>query len=161
MAVPPLHHGILHTCISRIRLHETDRHGSAVDQVQQGYSYDESTEEPVGHVNVANLAGTHCAKEHHRKRHPDQGNQDVNRPLEFGIFFAAGVAHWQRNGRCQNNQLPTPKREAGQFVIEQAHMAGSLNHVVGRGKQAATTKRKNHGIGVQGTQPAIAEPRNT
>jgi hypothetical protein len=60
----------------------------------------------------------------------------------------------------QNNQLPTPKRETGEFVIEQAHMAGSLNHIVGRGKQAATPKRKNHGVGVQGTQPAIAEPRN-
>ena len=67
VSVPPLHHGVLYTRISRVRLHETHRHGCAIDQVKQSHRNDEGAKEPVGHINVANLACAHRAKEHNGK----------------------------------------------------------------------------------------------
>ena len=118
MPVPPLNHRVLHTGICRVGLHQTGRDRRAVDQMQQGYGNDESTEEPIRNVNVAHLACADGAKEHHGERNPDHGDQDIDRPFEFGVFLALRVTQRQRDGRRQNDQLPTPEGEGGEFVTE-------------------------------------------
>ena len=160
VSVPPLHHGVLHTGIGRVRLHPTRRDGRAVDQMQQGDCEDESPEKPVGHVNMAHLARTQGTEKHHCKADPYEGDQDVNRPLELRVFLALGIAQRERNGCGQNDRLPAPESECSQFVAEEPHLAGTLGDVVGRGEQAAAAKRKNHRVGVQGPQPPVTEPWN-
>ena len=129
--VPPLDHGVLHTGIGRVGLHPARRNRRAVDQVQQGDRDDESPEKPVGHINVAHLARAQRAEKHRRKTDPDQGDQDVNRPLEFRVFLALGVTQGERNRRRHDDRLPAPERERGQFVVEEPHLAGTLRDVIG------------------------------
>ena len=160
VAIPPLHHGVLHTGIGRIRLESAHGQCGTVDQVQQGHRDDERPKEPVGHVNVSHLARAHGAKENDGETDPHQGDQNVNGPLQLSVFLALGVTQRQRNGRSQDDQLPAPKGERRQLVAEQTDVAGALHDVISRRKQAATAKRKNNRIGVQGAQAAIAEPWN-
>ena len=49
-----------------------------------------------------------------------------------------------------------PQKVKAARAGKQPHLAGPLDHVVRRGKQSATAKRKNHRIGMQRTQTAIA-----
>ena len=56
--------------------------------MQQRHGQDEGAEEPVGDVDVAHLADADGAEEDDRVGHPDDGDQQVDRPLEFGVFLA-------------------------------------------------------------------------
>ncbi|MPM57082.1 hypothetical protein SDC9_103900 [bioreactor metagenome] len=149
MAIPPLHHGVLHAGVGRVALHPAGRNGSTVDQVQHGHREDERTVEPVGHVDVLDLADADRAEEHDGIGHPDQRDQDVDGPLQLGIFLAGGVAQRQRDGCSQDDQLPAPECEGGKRCAEQTRLTGALDYVVARGEQAATTERENHRVGVQ------------
>ncbi|MNV43889.1 hypothetical protein D3C71_1356240 [compost metagenome] len=160
VAIPPLHHGVLDTSVGRVALHEVSRDRSAVHHVQQCHRQDEGTKEPVGHIDVLDLAHTDGAKEHDGIGHPDQRDQDVNRPFEFSVFLALGVAQWQADDSPGDDQHPTPEGEGRQGPGEQANLTGALHHVVTGGEQCATTKPKDHRIGVQGSQAAVTEPRN-
>ena len=42
---------------------------------------------------------TMVPKKNQRVADPDQGDQNIDRPLQFGVFLAAGDAQWQRNCR--------------------------------------------------------------
>jgi hypothetical protein len=57
--------------------------------------------------------------------------------------------------------LPTPEGKRDQRPTKQLGLAGALHHVVAGSEQAATAKGKNHRIGVQWAQAAIAQPWNT
>ena len=158
MPVPPLNHRVLHPGIGGVGFRQRNRNRRAVDQVQYRNRDDEGTKKPVGDINVWNLAFHDGAEKHHRIRHPDQGNQDVDRPLEFGILFTAGETEWQRHCGEHDDQLPAPKSKCCQGVGKQARMAGSLYHVIRGGKQRAAAKRKNHRVRMQRTQATVGKP---
>ena len=158
VAVPPLHHRILHAGICRVRLPERHRQLGVVDDMQQRDGDDVSAEEPVGHVDVPGLALDDGAEEDDRVDHPHHSDQDVDRPFELGVFLRACVAQRQGDGGSHDHCLPAPEREGGKLVGKQAHLAGTLHDVVGRRKQRATAKRKDDGIRVQRTQPAVGQP---
>ncbi|MNV97998.1 hypothetical protein D3C71_1931950 [compost metagenome] len=117
--------------------------------MQQRNRQDEGAKEPVRHVDVLDLAHTNRAKKHDGIRHPDQGNQYIDRPLKFGIFLARRVSQGQTDDGRQNDQLPTPKGKWNQRATKQARLAGALHHVIAGSKQCAAAKRKNHRIGMQ------------
>ena len=158
VAIPPLHHGILHTGIGRVTLHPARGNGGTVDHVQQRHCQDKTTVEPVGHIDVADPALADGSEENNGIRHPDQGDQDVNRPFQLGIFLAAGVTQWQADDGGQNDQLPAPEGESCQFGHEQAGLAGALHHKVAGADQGTAAKREDHSIGVQRPQTAVTEP---
>ncbi len=160
MAVPPLHHRVLHARIGRVALHPARGHFRAVDHVQQRHREDEAAEEPVGHVDVLHAALAHGAEEHDGVRHPHQRDQDVDRPLELGVFLARGVAQRQADGRGHDHGLPAPERERGEPAREQAHLPRALYHVIAGGEQRAAAEREDHRVGVQRAQAAVAEPGN-
>ena len=105
----------------------------------------------------ADLALADGAEEHDRIGDPDHGDQDVDRPLELGVFLALGVAQRQGDRGEQDDQLPAPEGEGRQTAREQAGLAGALDHVVAGREQAATAEREDHCIGVQRTQTAGTE----
>ena len=118
MPIPPLHHRVLHPGIGRVGLEPASRNGGTVDQMQHRHRDDESPEEPVGDIDVAHLAGTDRAEENDGVCHPNQCDQDIDGPFQLRVFLALCVAHRQRDGCSQNDQLPTPEGERGQFVAE-------------------------------------------
>jgi len=113
VAVPPLHHGILHTRIGGVGLGQGNGDFSTIHHVQQSYSDDEGTVEPVGHINVADLTDGDGTEEDHGVGNPHHGDQDINRPFQFGVFLGRGETHGQGKSRQQNHQLPTPEGEGG------------------------------------------------
>ena len=64
VAVPPLHHGVLHASVGGVRLHAAGRNGRTVHQMQQSHRDDEGPKKPVGHINMANFSGSDGAKKH-------------------------------------------------------------------------------------------------
>jgi 23S rRNA (cytosine1962-C5)-methyltransferase len=149
VAVPPLHHGILHPGVSRVALGQADRDGRAVDDVQQRHGKNECAEEPVGHIDVPHLAGAHRTEEHHREGHPHHGDQQVDRPLQFGVLLARGQAQRKRHGGQQDHELPAPESEHRQARREQPRLARALHHVVRGSEEHAPAERKDDGVGVQ------------
>ena len=71
------------------------------------------TKKPVRHVDVLGFAFHDSAKEHNRIGHPDDSHKDIDRPLHFGIFFAAGVTQRQADDGQQDDQLPAPEGKLG------------------------------------------------
>jgi len=126
--------------------------------VQDGDSEDEGAEEPVGDVDVPDLALDDGAEEHHGVGDPDDGDQDRDRPFEFGVFLAAREAHRQRDRGAQQHRLPAPEGERGQLVGEQTNLAGALHHVVRGGEQAADAEGEDDRVGMQRAQASVAEP---
>ncbi len=56
-----------------------------------------------GHVDVLDLALGDGAEEHHGIGHPDQRDQDVDRPLQLGVLLGGGVAQRQGDGGSRND----------------------------------------------------------
>ncbi|MCY1409608.1 hypothetical protein D9M71_249620 [compost metagenome] len=126
--------------------------------MQDGDGEDEGAEEPVAHVDVLGLALHQRAEEDDGVADPDDGDQDVDRPFQFGVFLRAGVAQRQAHGGQQDDQLPSPEGERGQGVGEQPRLAGALYRVVGGGEQCAAAEGEDHRIGVQRAQASEARP---
>ena len=98
------------------------------------------------------------AEEDDRVGDPDDGDQQVDRPFELGVFLARGPAHRQRDRGEQDDQLPAPEGELGELRQEQPRMAGALHDVVGTGEHGRAAEREDHGVGVQRAQAAVREP---
>ncbi|KWV87911.1 hypothetical protein PFLmoz3_02295 [Pseudomonas fluorescens] len=156
--IPPLHHGIGRTAVQRVGLGQADRDFQVIDDMQNGHGDDERAEEPVTHIDVLGLAFHDRAEEHDGVGDPDDGDQDVDRPFQLGVFLGAGVAQWQADGGQQDHKLPAPEAERGDFRREQLRLAGALHRVKGAGEQRTATEREDHRIGVQWAQTAEAGP---
>ena len=122
VAIPPLHHGVLHTAIDRVGLHEAGRNGDVVDDVQQRHGQDEAAVEPVGHVDVLDLALDDGAEEDDGEGHPDGSDQQVNGPFQLGVLLGLGVAQGQGDDGADDDGLPAPEGERGQLGREQRHL---------------------------------------
>ena len=119
VTVPPLHHRILYASIGGIGFRRQNARGKdrdfrAVDQVQNGDGDNERGKKPVRHVDVRNLANRQGAEEHNRVRHPNNGNQDIDWPFEFGVFLTRRKTQRETQRSEQNNQLPAPERKSSQ-----------------------------------------------
>jgi hypothetical protein len=89
---------------------------------------------------------------------PDDGDQQVDRPLELGVFLARRVAERQRDRGQHDDRLPSPERERGEAVGEEAHLAGPLDHVVRRGKQRTAAEGEDDRVGMERPQPSVRKP---
>ncbi|MNF96834.1 hypothetical protein D3C84_796380 [compost metagenome] len=156
--VPPLHHRVGGTGVQRVGLGEADRQFHVVDDVQDRHGDDERTEEPVTDIDVLGLALHDRAEEHDGVGDPDDGDQDVDRPFQFGIFLGAGVTQWQADRRQQDHQLPAPEAERGDFWCKQLGLAGALHRVKRTGEQRTAAEREDHRVGVQRAQTAETGP---
>ena len=163
VAVPPLHHRILRPRIDGVGFpaRQRDRNLRAVHQMQQRNRENETAEEPVRHVDVREFAPRDGAEEHDRVRHPDQGDQDVDRPFQLRVFLGSREPERQRDDRKHDHRLPAPERECGETIAEEARVAGSLHDIVGGGEQRASAEREDHRVRMQWTQPAVRQPGNS
>ncbi len=126
--------------------------------MQQRHREDEGAVEPVGHVDVAHLADADGAEEDDGVGDPGDGDQDVDRPFEFGVFLALRVTQGQRDRRGDDHRLPGPEVERRQLVHEQRHLAGALHHVIAGAHERAAAEGEDHRVGVQRPQAPVTEP---
>ncbi|MNI10408.1 hypothetical protein D3C73_635210 [compost metagenome] len=157
--VPPLHHGVGGPGIHRVGLEPVHRDRQVIDHVQHGDHHDERAEEPVADVDVLGLALHHSGEEHDGVGDPDHSHPHRAGELDLGVFLGGGVTHRQADQHDHDHRLPAPKRERGQRVREQPHLAGTLHRVVTGGELRAAGKTENHQAGVQRPQAAEGGPR--
>ena len=89
--------------------------------------------------------------------HPDHSDQQIDRPFEFGVFLTLRDTQRQRYGCEQDNHLPAPERECGEFVESQPDVAGTLHDVIGCREQRRTTECEYHRVGMQRPQAAVSQ----
>ena len=68
------------------------------------------------------------------KCHPNDGDCQIDRPLQFRILFGLADAERQRDGRCDDDGLPTPKVEGAQGVVPHPGLEQPLERVVDGGE---------------------------
>ena len=165
MAVPPLHHCILHAGIGGIGLvpgagaaAENPGQLRAVDDMQQRDHQDIGAKEPVGHVDVLGLALDDGAEKHQRIGHPHHRDQQVDRPFQFGVFLGSADAERQRHRRQHDHERPAPEGEGGQFLGPQSHLAGTLHDVVRHCEHRRAAKSEDHRIGMQRSKTSVGKP---
>jgi len=116
--------------------------------MQHSNGQNEGTVKPVSDVNVTHKTFADRAEKQYRVCHPDQCDEDIDRPFKLGVFLALGPAQRQCQHGAKDDRLPTPENKGCQLVGDQANMAGSLYNVQGRAYQTTTTKGKNYRIGM-------------
>ena len=130
MAVPPLHECVLHAGIERVALQERDRVLEGVHDMQHGDGDDRGDVEPDGHVHVALTAFEDRAEHVDDEHHPDEGDQDVDRPLQLGIFLAGRDAQRQGQRGQHDDQLPSPEVDLAEQTAEHRGLAEARERVV-------------------------------
>ena len=159
MAIPPLHHCIHDARVNDVRLGQCDRHREIVEYVQYRDRDDKGAIEPVGHVDVLYPPFVDRAEENNGISHPNDRDQQVDRPFEFGVFLALRNTERQRDCGQHDNELPAPERKRREFFKRKSDVAGPLNDVIRCREQGRTAECENDGIRVQRPQAAVAQER--
>src|SRR5680860_1871023 len=126
VAVPPLHHGVGNTGISRVRLERADGQRQVIADVQNADGDYKSTVKPVSNINVWHAAFHDSAKKHGAISNPHHRDCDVDWPFQFGILSSGCQAHWQSDDRRDHDCRPAPEGEGCKFVGYQTRLAGTL-----------------------------------
>ena len=111
MAVPPLDHGIHGPGGNVIGLRQGDRNLNAVENVQYGDGDDEGQEKPIRYVDVLRLTPGDGADEVDGVGHPNDGDENIDGPLKFGVLVGRGHAQGESDRRSDDDRLPAPKGE--------------------------------------------------
>ncbi len=64
---------------------------------------------PDGYIEMFFAAFPHRHQHVDAKYYPDDGNSNINGPLQFSIFLTGIKAHWQRYNGRKNDRLPSPE----------------------------------------------------
>ncbi len=128
--------------------------------MQQRDRQDEGAKKPVGHIDMGDPAPHERAEEDDRIGDPDKRDQDVDRPLELGVFLAARKAERQGERRQHDDELPAPEDDVGQDAKGEPRVAGPLHDIEAGGHQGAAAEGEDHGIRMQGAQASIRQERD-
>src|SRR5262245_19461079 len=160
VAVPPLRHRILYARINDValRTNQAYRYRRVVDEVQHGDGDDEREEKPVGDVDVRLLAPRQRAEEHKEIDHPDDGEPEVRVPFVLGVLLALSYAEQITCAGYDDEELISPDHEPGRPATRQTRVARTLYDVERGRDQHVAPERKDHGRGVQRSQPTEAGP---
>ncbi len=126
--------------------------------MQQADGDDERAVIPVGDVDVADAPARERPEEHDAEAHPDDGDQDVDRPFRLRVLLALRDAEGHRRHREQAGELPAVEREVGKRREREPRVPGALHDVVARAHQRGAAEREDHPERVVGADPAEREP---
>ena len=118
--------------------------------MKQRHCNDRGDIEPNRHIHVLFTAFKDSSEEVDAENYPDQGNHEVNRPLEFRVLLPHGYPEGQTDGGCDDDQLPTPEVNVAQNIREHSGFKQPLGRVVNPSENRVTRKSKNGRIRVQG-----------
>ena len=161
MAVPPLHHGVLHARPDRVALGMPERHRDreVVDDVQDRDDQDEGHEIPVGHVDMRLLAPRERADVEQEIRHPDDDQPQVGIPFGLGVLFRLGHAHEITADRKHAEQVVAEEYEPRADLASQPRPRGSLDDMEGCGNQCIAAEAEDDAGGVGRPHPSEGRPR--
>ena len=160
MTIPPLHQRVLNTRIDRVAFAQPHRDDQAVEHMQQRHGDNRRDVEPQRHIHVPLST---MDQSHHEvgseEQQPNNSDGDIDRPLKLRVLFALGNPKWKRQGRCENDPLPTPKMKPTQGIGPHPSFAQSLGAVVDGSENRVASKSEYRGIGVQWPKPCKRQHR--
>ncbi len=159
VAIPPLHERILHAGIQAVALERPGGDREVVEDVQDGDGDDRRQVEPERHVEVALASANERADEVDREDHPDDGDHDVDRPLQLGVLLGLGKAEGERDGGGDDDELPPPEVRGAQSVGVHARLAQALRGVVDAGEDRVAGEGEDDGVGVERAQAPERQER--
>ena len=121
--------------------------------MQHGHRQRRRDVEPDRHIHVPLPPFEDGAEQVHAEDHPHQGDEDVNRPLQLGVFLACGITQRQCDRRGNDDGLPAPEVHPAQCVAEHARLAEPLQGIVDPHEHAVADEREDHGIRMHRAQP--------
>ena len=154
MAVPPLHQRVLDAGVNRIAFEETRWHRQRVTNVQESNRHRRRNVEPDSDIKVLLTALHDGAHEVDREGDPDHRDGDVDGPFQLGVLLARGQTQGQRDGRGDDDGLPTPEVKPPQTVAEHPRLAEPLQRIVDAHEHPVAHEGEDYGIGVKRPQPA-------
>ena len=160
VAVPPLHHRVLHARPQDVALRATerDRDRDVVEDVEHGHDQDEGHVVPVGHVDMRLGPARERAQVEDEVGHPDHDQPEVGVPLGLGVFLRLGDTHEVARHREDHEELETQKDEPGRELAREPGARGALHHVERGRDQRGAAEAEDHGGGMRWPQAAEARP---
>jgi 23S rRNA (cytosine1962-C5)-methyltransferase len=160
VAVPPLHEGVLDPRVDRVALHRPRHDHEVVEDVEHGDGHERGDVEPQRDVEVPLASAGERAEEVCGEHNPDDGDGDVDGPLEFRVLLRLAVAEGQRHGRGDDDGLPPPEVQPAQRITPHAGLEEALRGVVHAREDGVAREGEDHRVGVKRAQPAEGQPRS-
>ena len=160
VAVPPLHHGVLHARPDDVgfRREHRNRHGGIVAEMQHRDGEDESEIEPVGDVDVRLGAPHDGAKKDQEIDHPHDRQEQVGVPFRLGIFLGLRNAEQIAGAGNDDEEIVAEHDKPRRDLAGQPRAAGALHDIERRRDQHVAAKREDHRRCVQRPQAAEGDP---
>jgi hypothetical protein len=154
--VPPLHERVLDAGVDRVALEHARGNDEVVEDVEDRDGDNRRDVEPQRDIEMLLAAIANHREEVDGECDPHDGDRDVDRPLELGVFFALRVAKRQRDRGRDNDRLPAPEVDLREEV-ERPRLQEALRRVVDRCENSVAREREDHRIRVERTKPAERE----
>src|SRR5688572_13993504 len=90
---------------------------------------------------------------------PNQGDEYVDRPFEFCVFFSGSEAHQQCDSAEYDDRLPAPEVYLSKLFAPHRRFEQSRQGVIHGGEYAVADKGEDHGIGMHRAQSSKGEMR--
>ena len=161
VAVPPLHHGVLHARPDDVGLgrEQRDRHRRVVAEMQHRDGDDEGEIEPVGDVDVRLGAPHDGAEEDQQIGHPDDGQPEIGVPFRLGVFLRLRDAEQIAGAGDDDEEIVAEHDEPRRQIADEPRARGALHDVERGGDQHVAAEGEDHRRRVQRTQAAEGGPR--
>src|SRR5690606_22511500 len=98
--------------------------------MQNGNRNESGDIEPNSHIQMSFSSIENRHKHIQSEYYPDNRNQNIDWPFEFGIFFGCCEAKRKRNCSGHYNQLPTPEMNAAQHITPHTRFEQALNGII-------------------------------
>ena len=156
VAVPPLHHGVLHARPHDVglRREHRHRHGGVVAEMQDGDGENEGEIEPVGDIDVRLGAPHDGAEIDQQINDPHDGEPQIGIPFRFGIFLRLRDAEQIAGAGDDDEEVVAEDDEPRRDVAHHARPAGALHDIHRRRDQDVAAEREDDRRGVQRPQAA-------
>ena len=156
VAVPPLHHRILHAGPDDVGLRREQRyrHRGVVAEMQHRDGQDEGEIEPVGDIDVRLGAPHDGAEEDQQIDDPDDGQPEIGVPFRLGIFLRLGDAEQIAGAGDHDEEIVAEHHEPRREIAGEPRPAGALHDIERGGDQHVAAEGEDHRRGVQRAQAA-------
>src|SRR5690606_32405597 len=98
-------------------------------------------------------------EEVHREEDPDDGDSDVDGPLELRVLLRLADAERQREGSGDDDRLPAPEVDVRQAIGEDPRLQETLARVVDGREDRVAGEGEDGRVRVKRAQPAEGELR--
>ena len=160
VAVPPLHHRVLHAGPDDVglRREKRNRHCGIVAEMQHRDREDEGEIKPVRHIDVRLGPPHDRAEVNQQVDNPHHRQEQIGVPFRLGIFLGLRDAEQIAGAGDDDEEVVAKHDEPGRDVACKPRAASPLHDVERRRDQHVAAEREDDSRGVQRPQPAEGRP---